>query len=194
MAFVTTAPASTTRRTASGIAAATLAALLLLVPTAPAAAHDELVSSDPAADEVLGTTPEQITLTFSDAPLTETGSTEVAVFDEDCSPIASGDPVVDGNEVTQAIEGQVEGAVLVQWRVVSSDGHPISDEFTFSVGEQGAAAAAEDCAETPAEEAEGSSEGFNAVPYAVGAGVIFLAVGIVIAVAISRGRRGATKE
>lgn len=185
----------TVTRSRAGMTLAGLAlSLLLLAPASPAVAHDELVSSDPAADEVLGETPQTITLTFSDAPLMEEGTTEIAIFDQNCASIAEGEPVVDGVEITQAISGTVEGAVLVQWRTVSSDGHPISDDFTFSVGEAGAAAAADDCGESIGEQAEGSSEGFNAVPYAVGGGVLFLAVGIVIAVAISRGRRGATRQ
>lgn len=182
----------TSRR--AGVVAATVAALLLLVPAPAASAHDELLSSDPTADEIAGTTPDSITLTFSDAPSTEPGATQFAVYDEACTNVATGDPTIEGNTVSQAINGPVEGAVLVQWRVVSSDGHPISDEYTFSVGEDGKVAAAEQCGETLAEQAEGSSEGFNAVPYAVGGAIIFIAVGVVIAVAIVRGRRGATKE
>jgi methionine-rich copper-binding protein CopC len=167
---------------------------MLLAPASPAAAHDELLASDPAADSIVGTTPEVITLTFSDAPSSEAGATAVAVYDQDCASIADGDPVVDGNAVSQAITAPVEGAVLVQWKVVSSDGHPLSDENTFSVGEAGAVAAAEQCGESVAEQAEGTSDGFNAVPYAVGGAVLFAAVGAVLAVAIVRGRRGETKE
>lgn len=194
-------PLATTRpsprrihRLGTAAASAALAAVLLLAPAGAASAHDELIGSDPAADDVLATTPEQITLTFSDAPSTEAGATEVAVLDEDCASVASGDPVVDGNEVTQAIDGTIEGAVLVQWRVVSSDGHPISDEYVFSVGDDAAVTAAEQCGESAGEQNDGSSQGFNAVPYAVGAAVIFVAVGAVIAIAIVRGRRGETRE
>jgi len=175
------------------LVALSLAAALVL-PASPASAHDELVGSDPAADAVVGETPEQVTLTFSDAPLTEDGATEIVILDEDCAPITEGEPVIDGVEITQAIAGPVEGAVIVQWRTVSSDGHPISGEFGFSVGTEGAQAAAGDCVESAAEQAEGGSEGFNAVPYAVGGGILFLGVGIVIAIAIARGRRGATKD
>ncbi|MFI8632290.1 copper resistance protein CopC [Microbacterium sp. NPDC077663] len=181
-------------RRSAAVAASVLAALVFLSPASPAAAHDELLSSDPAADEILGTTPDEISLTFSAPPSTEPGSAVMVVYDEACRSIADGDPVITDNTVAQAISGPIEGAVLVQWRVVSSDGHPISDEFTFSVGEDGKTAAAEECGESAAEQSEGSSEGFNAVPYAVGGGIIFLAVGIVIAVAIVRGRQGATKE
>ena len=194
VATMSTSTNPRTRRRGGAIAAAAVAAALLLAPASPAAAHDELLSSDPAADAVLGTTPEEISLTFSATPSTEPGATVVAVYDESCRSLAAGDPEVADNVVTQAVDGPVDGAVLVQWRIVSSDGHPLSDEFTFSVGEDGKVAAAEACGESAGEQAEGSSEGFNAVPYAVGGGIIFLAVGVVIAVAIVRGRRGETKE
>jgi methionine-rich copper-binding protein CopC len=166
----------------------------MFAPASSAAAHDELLASDPSPDALLGTSPDKITLTLSDAPSTEPGATLFAVFDEECAPIGNGDPIVEGNTVTQRISGPVEGAVLVQWKVVSSDGHPISDEYSFSVGEVGKVEAVEQCGESAAERAEGSTEGFNAVPYAVGGAIIFTAVGVVIAVAIVRGRQGATKE
>ena len=184
--MLTTAEPRRRRRTSAAIALA-LGALLVAVP-APAFAHDELVSSDPEPEEVLGTTPEEITLTFSDAPLQEEGTTRVTVLDSSCESIADGDPVVEGNTVTQAIEGTVEGAVIVRWRVVSSDGHAISDQFTFSVGEQGAADAAELCVEDAAEQTDGSTDGFNALPTFIGVGVLVVAVGAVIAFVTSRNR------
>lgn len=184
--MLTTAEPRRSRRTSAALALA-LGALLVAVP-APAFAHDELVSSDPEPEEVLGTTPEEITLTFSDAPLQEEGTTRVTVLDSSCESIADGDPVVEGNTVTQAIEGTVEGAVIVRWRVVSSDGHAISDQFTFSVGEQGAEDAAELCVEDAAEQTDGSTDGFNALPTFIGVGVLVVAVGAVIAFVTSRNR------
>ena len=35
--------------------------------------------------------------------------------------------------MTQALSGAASGLVTVLWKVVSSDGHPISGEFAFSV-------------------------------------------------------------
>lgn len=184
--MLTTAESPRRRRTSAALAL-TLGAFLIAAP-APAFAHDELVSSDPAPDEVLGTTPEEITLTFSDEPLAEEGTTEVTVLDSSCASIAEGAPVVAGDTVTQAIEGTVEGAVIVRWRVVSSDGHAISDQYTFSVGEQGAADAAELCVEDAAEQTDGSTDGFNALPTFIGIGVLVVAVGAVIAFVTSRNR------
>lgn len=187
-------PSATPLRPGRILSTIALAAALLL-PAAPAAAHDELVGSDPAAGAVLGESPEQITLTFSNAPMTEDGATEVAVFDEECSPISSADPVISGVEITQTVDSPIDGAAVVQWKTVSSDGHPISGQFTFTVGTDGARAAAGDCVESTGQQAEGGSEGFNAVPYAVGGGILFVGIGVVLAIAIARGRRGgATKS
>ena len=42
-------------------------------------------------------------------------------------------PLVEGTVVTQPLSGAASGLVTVLWKVVSSDGHPISGEFGFTV-------------------------------------------------------------
>ncbi|KSU54337.1 copper resistance CopC family protein [Microbacterium enclense] len=112
-----------------------LAAAALLVPALPAAAHDELIGTDPASDAVLETLPEQITLSYSADVLTDAGATVIEVTDAAGTSLTDGVPEVSGSEVTQALAGPASGTVTVQWRVVSSDGHPIDGEFAFSVPE-----------------------------------------------------------
>lgn len=112
-----------------------LAAAALLVPALPAAAHDELTGTDPASDAVLETLPEQITLSYSADVLTDAGATVIEVTDAAGTSLTDGAPEVSGSEVTQALAGPASGTVTVQWRVVSSDGHPIDGEFAFSVPE-----------------------------------------------------------
>lgn len=112
-----------------------LAAAALLVPALPAAAHDELIGTDPASDAVLETLPEQITLSYSADVLTDAGATVIEVTDAAGTSLTDGAPEVSGSEVTQALAGPASGTVTVQWRVVSSDGHPIDGEFAFSVPE-----------------------------------------------------------
>ncbi|MCM3613480.1 copper resistance protein CopC [Microbacterium enclense] len=112
-----------------------LAAAALLVPALPAAAHDELTGTDPASDAVLETLPEQITLSYSADVLTDAGATVIEVTDAAGTSLTDGVPEVSGSEVTQALAGPASGTVTVQWRVVSSDGHPIDGEFAFSVPE-----------------------------------------------------------
>ena len=115
------------------LAAGLLAAAALFVPASPAAAHDELVSTDPAAGATLEALPAQITFSYSADILTDAGATVIEVTDSSGASLAGGAPTVSGAEVTQALQGSASGTVTVKWRVVSSDGHPIDGDFAFSV-------------------------------------------------------------
>jgi methionine-rich copper-binding protein CopC len=115
------------------LAMSVLAALAVLSPAAPASAHDQLVSSDPAADSVVTAMPAEITLTYSAELLGDAGSNVVQVTDAAGTQLADGTAIVDGTSVVQALTGEASGTLTVLWRVVSSDGHPISGEFAFTV-------------------------------------------------------------
>lgn len=104
---------------------------MLLVP-APAHAHDSLISSDPADGATLETSPEQITLTYS-AEVLEV-SPVVQISEGPGGEPLELTPVLEGPTVTAQIpEPLPAGTHTVQWRVVSSDGHPIEGSFTFTV-------------------------------------------------------------
>lgn len=108
--------------------------MLLSAAAAPAFAHDELIGSSPAAGSAVDELPAALNLTFSGVLLDESGATEVVVTDAGGTDLTGGDPVLDGTRLTQPLSGEASGAVSVIWRVVSSDGHPISGEFVFTVG------------------------------------------------------------
>ncbi|MDT0188518.1 copper resistance protein CopC [Microbacterium sp. ARD31] len=110
-----------------------LAAGLLFATAAPAAAHDEIVSSSPEAGSTVSVDPEEISLTFSGEILTDFSAVIIEVVAPDGQNIASGDPVIDATTVTQAVTPGQAGAYTVRWRVVSSDGHPISNEYQYTV-------------------------------------------------------------
>lgn len=107
-------------------------AAVLFGPVNAASAHDELVSTDPAPDAVLAEAPEMLTLTFSAELLPQQGATEVQVTDASGAELADGAPVVAATTVTQAVQAGA-GVYTVLWRAVSSDGHPISGEYSFTV-------------------------------------------------------------
>ena len=115
------------------IAAIALAGASVFLVAAPASAHDELVSTDPAAGAAVDALPAQLTLTFSGELATDPGATELQVTDAAGTSLANGDPVVADTTVTQPLAGAASGAITVLWKVVSSDGHPISGEYTFTV-------------------------------------------------------------
>ncbi|WEK14128.1 MAG: copper resistance protein CopC [Candidatus Microbacterium phytovorans] len=160
-----------------------LAALLLVGVAAPASAHDELVGSDPVADAVVETLPDALTLTFSGVLLAGDGATEVVVTDASGTDLTAGEPVLDGVRVSQPLSGDASGTVEVAWRVVSSDGHPISGEFAFSVG----APSSPGDGETPAPPSPSEGAGDGLLPVWIGIGVIAVA-GAVVAFAVTRRR------
>ncbi|MGP5258646.1 copper resistance CopC family protein [Brachybacterium paraconglomeratum] len=132
--------------------AALLAALLAL--GAPAQAHDTLLESEPADGATLETSPEAITLTFS-ADILEV-SPLVRITDESGEQLAEITPSVDGPVATATLEEPLPaGTSTVQWRVVSSDGHPIEGTFEVTVEQD---AAAEETTEAPAEESSPAEE------------------------------------
>ncbi len=91
------------------LAAGLLAAAALFVPASPAAAHDELVSTDPAAGATLEALPAQITFSYSADILTDAGATVIEVTDSSGASLAEGAPTVSGAEVTQALQGSASG-------------------------------------------------------------------------------------
>lgn len=120
--------------TPSALAATLLAALLTLAAPLSASAHDSLLSSSPAADTTVATLPAELTLTFSAGLVDGQGATEVVVTDAAGSSVTDGPATVDGATVTQPLVSEADAGVYhVIWKVVSSDGHPTSEEFFFTV-------------------------------------------------------------
>ncbi|MFJ6531296.1 copper resistance protein CopC [Microbacterium sp. NPDC091662] len=127
---------SPVRRIAAGLALATVATLAIATP---ASAHDQLISSTPAADEQLAAAPESITMTFSGELLvldeSLTGAV-VLVVDASGKDWVSGDVTVAGRTVTAPLEpGMPTAGYQVRWQVVSEDGHPIAGVVPFTVGD-----------------------------------------------------------
>lgn len=120
---------------AASVAAATVALALV---AAPAWAHDELIASSPQQNEQLTTAPADVELTFS-AEIMQMGAA-VIVADAQENDWVAGDIQIDFDTLTVPLEeGMPNGAYEVRWRVVSSDGHPISGLIPFTVDDPAAA-------------------------------------------------------
>lgn len=116
------------------LAAALLTAFLVLVSPLSASAHDSLISSSPEAGATVETLPSELTLTFSAKLIDGDGATEVTVIDPSRASVTDGPATVDGAVVTQPLVTEAAaGEYEVTWKVVSSDGHPTSKTFTFTV-------------------------------------------------------------
>lgn len=102
-----------------------------VVVASPASAHDRLVDAKPAAKSKSAEAVDKITLTYSANIMKRGAALKVHV---DGSPVDSGEPVISGRKVSTTLGSAITaGDVKVVWRVVSSDGHPITGTHTFKV-------------------------------------------------------------
>ncbi|WP_322409335.1 copper resistance protein CopC [Microbacterium invictum] len=120
-------------RPARALLAVLLGLTAVFVLPVAASAHDELIGSDPAPGSSAEQSPTAITLTFSGLVSQEPGATVIEVTDAAGAALVDGSPTITDNVVSQPIAPAQAGAVTVLWKVVSSDGHPISGELTFTV-------------------------------------------------------------
>lgn len=125
-------PVPRTPRRRAGLAALALTAGLLapVAAAAPASAHDALRSTNPADGTTVDTAPDAVELEMSSTPLGL--GTQVQVTGP-AGVVSTGDAQVVDTTVSQALLGdRPAGEYTVQWRVTSSDGHPVSGSFTFT--------------------------------------------------------------
>jgi copper transport protein len=106
--------------------------LLALAGAGPAAAHAELLSTDPVDGAVLADAPAEIVLTFNEPVVVRDGAVRLftgAGRDVDARPRA-----VDTRVVIGLPDRLPDGTYVLSWRVVSADSHPVAGGFSFSVG------------------------------------------------------------
>jgi copper transport protein len=105
----------------------------LLAPAGPASAHAALIGSNPAPGSVIGDSPTEITITFSEHISAVDG--KVVVLAPDGKKI-SGPPRVTGDVLHIPVRKAASplGTYLVSYRVISADTHPVGGAVTFSVG------------------------------------------------------------
>ncbi|MGJ7441759.1 copper resistance CopC/CopD family protein [Aquipuribacter sp. MA13-6] len=115
-----------------GAVVAVLVALLALVLAAPASAHAQLLSTDPADGTVLAQAPRTLTLTF-DEPV-GLRDDAVSLLDSTGEPVPVQARVVDAEVVVDVEDELADGTYVLTFRVVSSDSHPVTGGSTFSVG------------------------------------------------------------
>jgi MYXO-CTERM domain-containing protein len=124
-------------RRAAVVLVAALLGWLAGVPTA--SAHERLEASEPAADAVLTEVPGRVQLTFSGAVSSPTLVLRAGSGDQ----VSDGEPLLDGALVTLPLQPDLpNGAYTVEWRVVSSDGDPVSGSYAFTLETPGTAAPA----------------------------------------------------
>ncbi|MDQ1535532.1 MAG: copper transport protein [Actinomycetota bacterium] len=127
------------RRALIGLAVSVAAVVML---AAPAGAHATLIQTQPAASQVYSSPPPAIVLRFSESVQVKLGG--IRLFDAKGHRIDTGAPSHpngDGATVSVSLPKLKDGTYVATWRVISADGHPVQNGFTFSVGEVSATGA-----------------------------------------------------
>lgn len=168
------------------LAMAAIATLALLGSAGPALAHNVLVSSDPAAGAVLDTAPEKVTFTF-DQPI-ENFDPALKVFGPGGNDFTTAAPTVVGSSIWAPMAAGPAGEYRAVFRIVSSDGHPVTGEVTFTLSQSAAgtavgnASGAADSTGADASDNGARSAGLGAWLWViVGVAVLLVAAAIVIA-------------
>jgi len=150
----------------------------LLGPTAPASAHDRVLSTSPGDGSHLDVGPSTIEVLFNNDLLLLGDA--VSVTAPDGTRVAMPPSEVAGPLLrARPPRLEIPGTYVVLYRAVSSDGHPVTGRFTFTVGQVPASAASQPGAGTST---SGPSVG-------VLAGVSGLAAVAILVILAGRGRR-----
>ncbi len=111
------------------------AVLVVLVAPAAASAHAYLVKTVPAASVTLNAPPPSVQLTFDEA--VEPRFAIVSVSDVNGHQVTNGSvsrSPANPDTLVVPLKHVPEGWYLVYYRVISVDGHPVQNAFTFAVG------------------------------------------------------------
>lgn len=111
----------------------TLVAVFAVLFASPAAAHAELLSITPANGAQLTSPPTKVQMTFSESVnLIEGG---IRLVNDSGATVPTSEPTVRGSTLTWPMPAELpKGAYVITWRVVSSDGHPVSGASSFGIG------------------------------------------------------------
>ena len=133
----------------------------LFISLTHASAHAELVSSTPAADEILTSAPDRVSLTFGEKLLVISGkATNTVEVTNSQGEVLSSEPAsISGSEITTTLDSQrmVDDKYTVTYRVVSADGHPVKGSYFFSIAQAATSAPA---TSTESTSSNGSNQGF----------------------------------
>ncbi|MGY1725481.1 copper resistance protein CopC [Geodermatophilus sp. SYSU D01062] len=100
----------------------------------PAAAHAELVSTDPGEGARLDAVPGQVTLRFTEG--VSLGAGYARVLGDDGARVDTGAASVQDDTVSIPLRGDLpDASYVVTYRVVSADSHPVSGAYAFVVGD-----------------------------------------------------------
>ncbi|MEV0621921.1 copper resistance CopC family protein [Nonomuraea sp. NPDC050404] len=114
------------------LALAAIALLAVASMGAPAFAHAGLKSSDPKDGSTVKEAISSVELVFTED--IQPKYTTVVITGPGGAKVADGKPKVDGDTVTLALKPDLaDGRYAIAFRVISADGHPVTDELHFTL-------------------------------------------------------------
>jgi methionine-rich copper-binding protein CopC len=161
------------------------ALVVVLLPAAPAWAHNQLISTVPAANAKLAKPPAAVTLSFVQ-PLNPRFTT-IVVSDAARHRLPAGAPAIDGGTGTVTLDAPPgNGAYTVAYRIVSVDGHVVQGSYDFTVADPALPAASAAAASAAPAAAASSSGGIPAAALIAVAVVLVLLAGGAVYLWLSR--------
>jgi copper resistance protein C len=177
-----TQPRTALRRFVIG-AVALLVTILGAMPAAQA--HDYLVGSTPKLNSTVTTAPKRVSLTFNDIVLTRPAPPQLSVRGPDGRYYETGCATVTDATVDIPVALGGAGKYTVTWRIVSADGHPVSDSISFTYHPKGRTAGAKGIAAPKQCSANGSAGAASAAPdKSSGGGTPTAAIVAVVVIAV----------
>jgi copper resistance protein C len=175
------------------VAASLLAVLFAVAGLAsPAYAHTELDNAIPAEGSRLQTTPGTIQLTFTEPVDAELAN--VVVRGPDGQVLSDGPVRQSATGLMQPLVPSAKaGTVRVSYRVISLDGHPVSDTITFQVLRGDPNAQPAEPASAASTPAGGGSDGGSPMAILIGAVLVVLLIAGGALLARRRPRTGGTE-
>ncbi|MET0420959.1 MAG: copper resistance protein CopC [Acidimicrobiia bacterium] len=161
------------------VAVAAIAATLLVIGAAPASAHASLLSVDPQPGGVYDTSPDAITLRFTEPVEVALGG--IRLFDASADRVDIGaprHPDGHGDQVQASLPKLDDGSYVVTWRVTSADSHPVEGAFTFQVGPDATASNAQGLAARLLSQQGGDTS--VGVLYAIARAVLYASLALLI--------------
>ena len=117
----------------AGLAVALVSAGLAMAN--PALAHAKLVSSNPAANATVTTSPRTITLTFNERVVPAFSKFELSMPEHDMKVPVETTVSSDGKRIIGTVRSPLhKGSYAIHWTAAGSDGHKMEGHVNFKVG------------------------------------------------------------
>lgn len=166
------------RRTLRAALIGSIVALAGVLMVAPAAsAHDTIVSTDPA-EGATTTAATAVTITFSGDLIGGEGAEIIQVAGPDGRYYETACPTLADTQMSSPVALGPAGAYEVEWRAVSSDGHPVSGSYAFTYAPDGSASPAAAGSSKPVCGEASSATAPTSTAPAQGNGGVWIGVGI----------------